>query len=533
VTAPAHAVVAPMLVALATAILTLLTRKAPRLQRALSLLGVVAYAAAVALLGQAVFAEGVLVYHLSNWPAPYGIVLVGDALSAFMLGLAAVVSLAVLAFSVAYVDDFAQRLSYHPLFHFMLLGVSGSFLTGDLFNLFVWFEVMLMPSYVLVVFYSGAEHTKAALQYTVLNLLGSAVMLVAVGGLYATTGTLNMADMAHRLANAGSYNIDPVPVLGLAGLLIAVFALKAGIVPFQFWVPGAYRAAPAPVTAFLAGVTKKVGIYAIIRLLFTVFAAASLPQSLGLPGLSGTTFLAYFGPALFLMAGASMLLGGVGAVNRDDVDGVLAYSSIGQVGFIVLPLAIAATTSGPVRLLGIVAALVYALNHALAKGLLFLVSGAVAERAGTDSLADLGGLARSTPVLAASFFVGALALVGIPPLTGFFGKLLVFDTAVGAWTAGAPGAVTALALALVGAVLTIVYLSRLWNLAFWGEPRSVVAGPNRTRWALAGVLLAFGLAIVALGVGFDPVYRAAERAGAAAVDGQDAYVRAVLGEGGA
>jgi multicomponent Na+:H+ antiporter subunit D len=479
-------VIAPLLVALGTAIAALVTRTNDFLQRAVSLLGGVAYFGAVALL----FDRVVLplgspgrraVYEVSNWDAPFGIVLVADPLSAFMLGLAAIVSLGALAFSVLYVDSYGQRLSYHPLYHFMLVGVTGSFLTGDVFNLFVWFEVMLMSSYILVLFYSGPEHTHAALNYVVLNLIGSAVMLLAVGGLYATTGTLNMADIARRLANPAAYGVNVLPVLGLAALLFAVFALKAGLVPFHFWVPAAYQAAPSPVTAVLAGVVKKVGVYAVVRLYFTVFAAATLDVSL--PFVSGDSMLAFFGPVLFLMAAASIVLGGVGAAGNDRLDGVLAYSSISQVGFIVLPLAVAATVDSPaVRTLGIAAALVYAFNHAIAKGLLFLASGTLQEAVGTDDFSRLGGLASRAPVLAGAFFVGALTLVGIPPLSGFFGKLLVFDTAARAYARGTAGAWLALAAALLGAVLTIAYYTRAWNAVFWGPTGDAVEAAIPSRW---------------------------------------------------
>ncbi|MFB6074301.1 MAG: complex I subunit 5 family protein [Haloarculaceae archaeon] len=526
-------VVAPMLVALVTAILTLGVRFAPRLQRALSVAGVLTYVGVVALLLSRVLGGNVLVYQVSGWPAPYGITLVADALSGFMLGLTALVALAAVVFSVGYVDVLGQRVSYHPLFHFMLTGATGAFLTGDVFNLFVWFEVMLMPSYVMVVFYSGREHTSAALKYTVLNLLGGAVMLLAIGGLYATTGTLNMADMAQRLGNAGGPGAaiaDPAPVLGLAALLLAVFALKAGLAPFQFWVPAAYRAAPAPATAMLAGVTKKVGIYAIIRLYFSVFGAATLPKALALPGLWGRSFLAFFGPVLFVMATASILLGGIGAVSRDRLEDVLSYSSIGQVGFIVLPLAVVATLppdAAGLRRLGIVAALVYALNHALAKSLLFMVSGTVRESIGSTGFEDLGGLVRAQPLLAAPFFVGSLALVGIPPLTGFFGKFFVFDAAGSAMAAGASGATLALAVALAGAILTIAYLTRAWNRGFWGPASDLVANA-RPRPLLLAVLAGLALSLIVLGVGFDPVLHAA-RAGADAALDRSGYVRAVLG----
>jgi Formate hydrogenlyase subunit 3/Multisubunit Na+/H+ antiporter, MnhD subunit len=269
-------VIAPLLAALVTAILALLARRVPRLQQTLSIAGGLAYLVGVAALFRAVRldADSRLVYQVSNWDGPFGIVLVADPLSALMLALAAAVSLVAVVYSVRFVSREGQRLSYHALYHFMLVGVTGAFLTGDVFNLFVWFEVMLMSSYVLVAFYSDPGATRAALQYAVLNLVGSAVMLLAIGGLYATTGTLNMADMARRLANHAAFGIDPAPVLGLSAILLVVFLLKAGVVPFQFWVPDAYRAAPAPVTAVLAGVVKKVGVYAVIRLYFTIFAAA-------------------------------------------------------------------------------------------------------------------------------------------------------------------------------------------------------------------------------------------------------------------
>ena len=512
----ANAPVLPLLAALVTAVLALGTRVYPRAQRGVSLVGSLAYGAAVLLLAVRVTVDGRLVYQVSNWPAPFGITLVADALSVLMLGLAAVVSLAALVFSLDFVDEYDQQLAYHPLYHLMVVGVTGAFLTGDIFNLFVWFEVMLMSSYVLVVFYSGPDQTRAALLYAVLNLLGSAVMLLAIGGLYATLGTLNMADMARRLANPAAFGVDPAPVLGLSAVLLTVFALKAGIVPFQFWVPAAYRAAPAPVTAMLAGVVKKVGIYAIVRLYFMLFAAATVPVSF--PGIGGQGFLAFFGPVLFLMAAASVFLGGFGAVAQDDMEGLLAYSSIGQIGFVVLPLAVAATVPD-LRVLGVAAALVYTVNHGLAKSLLFLVSGAIRSATGTTELSQLGGLTEHDRVLSAAFFVGGLALVGIPPLTGFFGKLLVFDVA------GRAGSTLGLAVALGGAILTIAYFTRAWNRAFWGKPGDLVLGASRHP-VLVGVTVAMASTVVVLGVGFDPLMGAVNAAAEAALD-VEGYVEAV------
>ena len=544
--APQVAIV-PLLIPLATAVCALLVRRFDRVQRAVSVLGAIAYLAGVGALSATVAREGTLVYQLSDWRAPFGITVVADPLSTFMLAFGAVLSLAAVCFSVLYIDSYGQRVSYHPLYHFMIVGVTGSFLTGDIFNLFVWFEVMLLSSYVLVAFYSGPEHTRAALQYAVLNLLGGAVMLVAVGGLYATTGTLNMADMTRRLANAGQYGIDPVPVLGLSAILFSVFALKAGLAPFQFWVPAAYRASPAPVAAMLAGVVKKVGIYAIVRLYFTVFAAATLPAGLSLPGFSGTSFLSFYGPILFVMAGASILVGGIGAVSRDDLDGMLAYSSIGQIGFVALPLAVGATVP-QVRPLAIAAALIYALNHGIAKCMLFLISGTIQDTVGSVRFPDLGGIAARDPVLGGSFLLGALALIGIPPLSGFFAKLLVFDTSASALAVDAPGASLALAFGLLGAIITIAYFSRAWTRGFWGSPgRAVedwgVSGIERAATdggipdgavetadrsvGLVTIVAVLALLLVAIGLGFDPVMDAATAAAEAALD-RETYVRAVF-----
>ncbi|WP_230198591.1 complex I subunit 5 family protein [Halopiger goleimassiliensis] len=519
-------VIAPMLVVLVAAVLSLLLGRWPRARIGVSLAGGAAYAVAVAAIDWYVVlapdAPGAATYQVGGLPAPFGITLVADGLSAFMLTMVAILGIASLVYSTRVLPEIDRRSYYFPLFHFLALGVTGAFLTGDLFNLFVWFEVMLMASYIFVAYYGGPQHTRAAFWYVALNLLASAVFLLGVGGIYATTGTLNMADLSQRLADPAAYGLEPAPVVGLFAMLLSVFAIKAGLVPFQFWIPTAYRAAPPQIAALLAGATKKVGIYAIIRLSFTVFADAEVPVELAVPGtelaIAGDSPLAYVGAALFVMAAASIVVGGLGAVGRDSIEGVLAYSSIGQVGFIALPVAIAATTPA-VRQFAIVAALVYALNHTLAKGLLFLAVGTIRSATGTSRLADLGGLAGRSPALGGAFFVGALALVGIPPLSGFFGKFLVFDAAARAQ------AWAVIALLLVGSLLTIAYATRTWNNSFWGARTPAVEDATLDH-VQVGVVVALAAAIVVVGVGFQPVYEFADAAASAALDAE-AYVDAV------
>lgn len=528
-------VVAPVLVALVSVVATLATRSWPRVQRSTSVAGGIAYAVAVGAIAWAVVlsptAPGAVAYQLGGWAAPFGITLVADGLSAFMLVVAAVVGLSAVAFSVVYVDVDNQRVFYHPLVHCLLVGVAGAFLTGDLFNLFVWFEVMLMASYVLVAFYGGSQHTAAALRYLVVNVVGSALMLLGIGGLYAVTGTLNMADMARRLADPAAYGIDVAPLVGLSALLLVTFALKAGLVPFQFWVPAAYRAAPLPVSAMLAGVTKKVGLYAVIRLYFTVFANATVTVTL--PWVNATSPLAVLAPALFAMGIASIAVGGIGATGRDTVEGLLAYSSIGQVGFIAVAVAIAAgAQSAALRRLGLVAAVVFVLHHALAKGLLFLSAAAVRSATGSNRLSELGGLGSEAPVLAGSFFVGSLSLVGIPPLTGFFGKFLVFDAAIRRLASGSvAGSVVVVAALVGGSLLTIVYTTRAWTGSFWGSRTSAVEGAEVDAGQVA-ILATLAALIVVVGIGFEPVVEFATVAAEAALD-TGAYVEVVDPAGGA
>jgi len=525
-------VIAPLVALLLGGVATLAVGRWPRVQRWTSVLVALAYAATVAAIAWTVVVDGgaALTYQVGGWRAPFGITLVADALSAFMLAITAVVAVYATLFSVLFVDKANQRAYYHPLLQFLLLGATGAFLTGDLFNLFVWFEVMLMASYVFVGFYGNDTHTAAAMRYVVLNILGGALMLLAVGGLYATVGTLNMAEMAALLADPGP-DVETAPVVGLSGLLLVTFGLKAGLAPFQFWVPSAYRSAPLPVVAVFAGATKKVGIYAIVRLYFTVLGGATLRADVPwVP--TDTAPLAFLAPVLLVMAAGSILVGGVGAVSRARLDGLLAYSSIGQVGFIAVPVALAAaTTSSSLRHLGILAALVYALHHALTKGLLFLSAAAIRDATGTTRIADLGGIGGRSPTFAGVFLLGALSLVGIPPLAGFFGKLFVFEAAASGF-ADAPtaGVAAVLVVLLVGAVLTIVYATRAWIGCFWGAQSEAVAAGALGRSEVT-VLATMAMLLIAVGVGFEPVYVFADAAAEAAIDGE-AYVDAVL-DGGA
>ncbi|MFB6284864.1 MAG: complex I subunit 5 family protein [Halobacteria archaeon] len=441
-------------------------------------------------------------------PLPYGILLEIDGLSAFMMAFSSFVLLMCLLYSLSSISQRSQRISYHTLWQFMTAGVMGAFSTGDLFNLFVWFEVLLMSSYVLVVLYGSPESTRSGFYYVGVNLVGSVLMLVSIGGIYAVVGTLNMAGIARRVSDMSGGEVLPIYVV--SGLLFIAFLLKAGAFPFHFWVPEVYPAAPAPVTAALAGVVKKVGVYGLLRVFGTVLSPVG--------GL--------YSKILLVVAAASVVYGGWAAVSRDDVLEVLSYSSIGQVGFILLGVSVGLAPELPadVRAVGVAAAMVYSFNHSIIKSSLFLFGGILSDAAATTKMKLLGGVADRSPLLASVFLFGGLGLIGIPPFNGFFGKLLVFDSGVEAES------VAVLAFALAGAVLTLLYVSRLWMEVFWGETgeaTETLGSPDK--FTLAPVLVLAGLVLLT-GVFFEPILDFAIDAGGSAVD-TSGYVDAVFGPG--
>lgn len=474
--------------------------------------GALAYLGGVFVLSRKVLVEGAVTLQAGGWPAPFGITLVADSLSVLMLLLSSVVFLAVVIYSSGFIQDKGKRNGYYAFLFFMAAGMSGIFVTGDLFNLFVMFEIVLMSSYALIAYTSHETSLLVSIRYVVLNLIGSSLMLISIGGLYSVTGTLNIADMASILST-GSVNM--VPVLGFSLLLFCVFAIKSGLVPFHFWAPPVYSSSPAPVAAFMAGVSKKAGIYAIIRLYFTIFSSARIPEgALLFAGRPVNTAVAYLAGT---MAVITLIFGGLSALNRKTLDRLLSYSSVGQIGFIFIPLSLAMLEGSKTAM---IAALVYAVSHGLAKPALFMISGMIERMTGNSRLDELGGLSESSFIFSVSFFVSAFSLVGIPPLLGFFGKMLVFKSAV------ASESFVLLLVLLFGAVLTLIYFSRTWLQVFFGEPVEYSRSRISKKEVFAVVFLT--VLIVFLGVGFEPVYQLVEKASESALN-TDKYIETVVG----
>jgi len=401
-----HWMVAPIILpALVAPFIVLAARYHIGIQRVLSVAGVLAMIVVAGALAVQTSDGTVMLYRMGDWAAPFGIVLVADRLSTMMVLLTAVLALFVLLYAIGSEWDNRGR-HFHALFQFQLMGIMGAFLTGDLFNLFVFFEVLLIASYGLMIHSGGNARLKAGVQYVLFNLIGSTLFLFALGAIYAETGTLNMADLAERVQFVDASETAGIRIAAV--LLLLVFAIKAALVPLHFWLPASYSEAPAPVAALFAIMTK-VGAYAIIRVYTMVFP----------PDLAATSDL----HDVWLMPAAlvSLAIGMIGVLAAKRLDRLVAFSVIGSMGMVMVAISMFTPAS-------IAAALYYMVHSTLAGAVLFLVSDLV--RIGRANV-DL----QPQPVMsghaltAALFFVGAIAMAGLPPLSGFLGKMLVLDAA--------------------------------------------------------------------------------------------------------
>jgi len=491
-----HLVILPIVLPLMTAALLLAT--APRLavQRMLGFLATLGLATiAIALV--ALSTDGAYrVYALGAWPAPFGIVLVLDRTSALLVAVAALVALAALAAALRGWD--ARGRYFHALFQFQLAGLNGAFLTGDLFNLFVFFEVLLIASYCLLLHGLGVARLRAGVHYVVINLAASALFLVAVATLYAFTGTLNMADLATRVAALPAADAPFARAAGL--LLFLVFAVKAALFPVQFWLPATYAAACVPVAALFAVMTK-VGIYAIARVYPLVFGteagAASLTDAPLMP-----------------LALVTLALGAIGALSASHLSGIAAYFTVVSAGTILVALSM-------FNQAGIAAALYYMAHSSFAVAALFLVGGLFSAQRGDDSDRLAPGPALAQPsLLGILLLIGALGVAGLPPLSGFIGKLLVLQAA------GGSAAPWVWSVVLGSTLLAIVCLTRAGSLLVWnsagGPARAPSSGP--ADWSPAVFLLACSAAMAVLAA---PIHRFTDAAAAQLLAPSD-YVEAVL-----
>jgi len=509
-----------VLMPLIGAALALILGKRPALQRIVTVIVLAAVLVVGVLMLIAVDGGEPLVVEVGGWAAPYGIVLIVDRLAALMVVVSAAVLLAVLVFSIgqglADGHDETPVSIYYPTYLILATGVFNAFIAGDLFNLYVGFEILLVSSYVLITLGGTQARIRAGVTYIVVSLVSSMFFLASIAMIYGAVGTVNIAQISQRMADIPA---DVQIILHV--MLLVGFGIKAAVFPLSFWLPDSYPTAPAPVTAVFAGLLTKVGVYSIIRTETVIF-----------PGPELNTFL-------MIVALLTMVVGVLGAVAQADIKRLLSFTLVSHIGFMILGVSLGSA-------IGTAAAIYYIVHHIVVQTTLFLATGLIERQGGSTSINKLGGLLAASPVIAILFFLPALNLGGIPPFSGFIGKLALFEASA---EQGSPLAYVLIGAGALVSLLTLYALVRVWNLAFWRgaeevdgyeselltnlseAPHGVSVKKSRTTPRL---MVGATAAMVALGIALTvfagPLYGIAARAGEN-LEGPSFYVDIVFPDG--
>jgi len=424
----------PVLIPLISIILLIACRHKLKCQQGMSLLAVLAQLVAAVLIFTGVDSDGHLVAQAGSWPAPYGITFVADYTSAILLIAVSLVATGSVIYSIGFVDFTRQKNGLFVLYQGLLAGVNGSLLTGDIFNLYVWFEVMVISSFVLITLGSEQMQLRASVKYLVMNLIGSMLFVAAIGLLYSQLGTLNMADIAFKLR---AQAIPPL-VNSAIMLFFIAFGIKAAVFPFFFWLPASYPTPPIAVTAFFGATLTKVGVYVMLRF-YSLFAQLDVT---------------FWQPVIFVVAGLTMVFGVLMAASSYDIRKILSFHIVSQIGYMLMGI-------GLFSVVGLAGALLFIVHNMFSKTATFMAGGLIYLYKGNYDLKKLGWIYKTNPWLAFLFLVPALSLAGIPPTPGFFGKfLLIF-----AGFEGSHWVITAIALLV--SILTLFSMIKIWNEAMW------------------------------------------------------------------
>jgi multicomponent Na+:H+ antiporter subunit D len=487
----------PLIIPFAAAIIAFLLRNSA-LGRWVSIVGSgLGLAASIALM-MAVLDASVLAGQMGNWPAPFGITLVADLLSAVMVLITAITGFAVAIYALADITERQEKLGYHALFQILLAGVTGAFLTGDLFNLYVWFEVMLIASFGLLILNGGKEQIDGGVKYVALNLISTILFLTGIGLLYGLTGTLNFADLALKVEEVENQGLLTV----VAMMFMVAFGVKAAVFPLFFWLPAAYHTPSFSVSAIFAGLLTKVGVYALIRMFTMVF-----DHDIG-----------FTHTILLWVACLTMVIGVLGAAAQSDFRKILSFHIISQIGYMILGLALMT----PLALMGTV---FYLVHHIIVKANLFLIAGVVQRLTGSTEVYKIGGLYKSAPFLAVLFLISAFSLAGFPPLSGFWAKYIIVKATldIEMWFVAF--------IALAVGLMTIYSMTKIWAEAFWKPHPDGIEPELKTLVNKATQLTPIaGLAIMTIIIGLnpEPFVTFAERAAAQLLD-PTTYITAVMG----
>ena len=456
-----------MIIPLLTGILLVFLRPYVLVQRVFSLVSIVATVAVSVYILNLIQADGILRLDFGGWLPPYGISFVADSFSMLLVLTTAIVTGILLIYAFSSIGRAHENMFFYPFVFFLIAGVNGSFLTGDLFNLFVCFEVMLLSSYVLITLGGRKVQLVESIKYISINVLSSWFFLVGIAYLYGTVGTLNMAHLSVRIAEVGQG-----PLLTVISIIfLIVFSLKSGLLLY-FWLPGSYSAPPTVVAALFGALLTKVGIYAMFRVFTLIF---------------------YHEPAVThlmigVMAAITMIGGSIGAIAYNDIRKIVSYNVVIAVGFILVGLAVSTEVA-------IQGSIYYLIHDMIIKALLFLIAGTMIYLTGTARIENMSGLIRNYPLLGWLFFITMLSLAGIPPLSGFIGKVYVGQGAIEA------GAFVLLAIAFLSSIFVLYSLLRIFLNCFWGETIINEDDDVPLRKGMLIPMVLFGILTIALGVG--------------------------------
>jgi len=497
-------IILPIILPLAFAVIMLFFWKSVKTHRYINLIGSTLSLVVSIIIITQVISEGIISLQVGSWQAPFGISIVADLLSTVMIVITAVIGFATALYSIGTIDPDREKYLYYPLLQFLLMGINGAFLTGDIFNLYVWFEVMLISSFVLLALGGTRGQFEGAIKYVTLNLLSSAIFLAAVGILYGIAGTLNMADLARRIPL-----IEQKELLTVVSVLFMIaFGVKAAIFPLFFWLPASYHTPPVAVSAIFAGLLTKVGVYALIRFFTTIFV-----HDIG-----------FTHNLLLISAVLTMLTGVLGAAAQSDFRKILSFHIISQIGYMILGLALFSP-------LAIAGAIFYIIHHIIVKTNLFFVSGVVDKMKGSFDLNKLGGVYKYYPMLGLLFLVPALSLAGIPPLSGFWAKYIVIKAGLEIQQYFIVG------IALLVGLLTLFSMTKIWNEVFWkddprGDENHIHESYKQITKAKKYMMFSpiIFLAIITIAIGFyaEPFFNYATAAAEQLIN-SSTYINSVLG----
>lgn len=422
----------------------------PRIQRVISVFGNAVQIVLSIFLFVEVQRSGILTMNAGKWPAPFGIVFVADTFATVLVVATAISGFAVSLFSLANIVEARMRFGYFPIMHLLFAGLNGAFLTGDIFNLYVWFEIIIIASFVLLTIGGEKPQLEGAVKYFTLNILASTIFLTAIGVLYGLAGTLNMADLAIQLKKIPNKGLVEVTAI----LFLVGFGIKSAIFPLYFWLPASYHTPPAAIAAIFGGLLTKLGVYALLRVFTLVFYEDPIIDGI-----------------MIILAGLTIITGSLGAMVQTNVRKIFSYLIISHIGYMVIALGIHSE-------LAITGAVFYMIHDIIVKTNLFMVSGLLYRVQGTHHIDRLGGFFKTKPRLTLLMAIPLFSLVGVPPLSGFWPKIDLFRSA---WYEG--GAFITACLA-IGTIITLLVIARVWAEVFWRPAENLPDRPNFRFWHL-------------------------------------------------